>query len=432
MKLIKTRSGRRRDAASMIFLAMGTIAVVAIGLAAYLSLVQGRAVMASRSQSWNLCVPAGEAGLEEAMAHLNQTRGVGLSSNGWTLIAASGVYSKQHTLAQGYYVATISTSSPPVVESIGYMKAPGGTNHYVSRRFRLTTIAASGTRGIIAKNKVTVQNSAYADSYDSTNPLYSTNGAYIATKAKQNGFVGSMSTSTSDMLVKDSAMVVGFVGTVTSNVLSMSSPARVGDLAFVSSSANDGKVQSGHHVTGLNVPFPTETAPSGAFFGIPGAGTVGGTNYNVVFDNASYSTSTFTLDSAKAVVIGNCVLYVTDTFYAKGTAVLYITPGSKLDLYVGSQFYAQDSAQVNAGGKPTQFTYHGLSGNAQGYFQGNSRVAGTFSAPNTKVYLQDTAEFSGAGLCEELVFQGSSKFHYDESLNGGGAMAYQIASWSEL
>ena len=213
----------------------------------------------------------------------------------------------------------------------------------------------------------------------------------------------------------------------------MSSPARVGDLAWVGNSANDGKVQSGHHILGLNLPVPTESVPVVAFFAYAALpGTVGGTNYDVVLNNINCNASTITLDNQKVIVMGNCILHVTDTFYAKGTTLLYITPGSKLDLYVGSQFYAQDSAQLNTGGRPSQFTYHGLSGNSQGYIQASSRVVGTFSAPNTKIYVQDTAQFSGAGLCNELVFQGDSKFHYDESLNSGGAMAYQIASWTEL
>jgi hypothetical protein len=409
------------------------IGSVGLALAGYLSLLQRRAEMAARSRAWNSSVALGEAGLEEAMAHLNHTRGVGLSSNGWTLVSASGVFSKQVALANGsYYVATISTSSPPVVDATGFVRAPLRTN-YISRRFRLTTKAGGGLRGIVARFKVTVQNNAYADSYDSSNPLYSTNGTYVASKAKQTGFIGSLSTAANDMLVKDSGKVVGSVGSVTANVLSMSSPARVGDLAWVGNSANDGKVQPGHHETGLNVPVPSESVPAVTFFtGYPPSGSVGGTNYNRMMNNANYTISDFTLDGQKMVVVGNCVLHVSGTFYAKGTASIYITPGSKLDLYVGSQFYAQDSARINTGGQPSQFTYHGLAGNYQGYIQAGSKVTGTFTAPNAKIYIQDTAELSGAGFCNELVFQADSKFHYDESLNSGGPMAFQITSWSEL
>ena len=147
------RASRPASQGNVLFATLVIIGVVGIALASYLSLIQNRAEMAARSQSWNMCVPLGEAGLEEAMAHLNQTRGVGLYSNGWTLVAASGVYSKQVSLSAGhYYVATISTGSPPVVESAGFARAPTRTN-YISRRFRLITENGNGVRGIVARAK---------------------------------------------------------------------------------------------------------------------------------------------------------------------------------------------------------------------------------------------------------------------------------------
>src|SRR2546425_2990563 len=75
MKLKTTHSTRAANRGKILFATLVLIGVVGLALASYLSLMQNRAQLASRSQSWNQAMPIAEAGVEEAMAHLNQNQG---------------------------------------------------------------------------------------------------------------------------------------------------------------------------------------------------------------------------------------------------------------------------------------------------------------------------------------------------------------------
>ena len=94
-------------------------------LVAYLSMVSQQTKVTARSQTWNSCFAVSEAGVEEALAHLNKN-GIGkpnLELGEWKKIRA-GVYSVTRDFDDGYYSVSIQTGSRPVITSIGYLKAP--------------------------------------------------------------------------------------------------------------------------------------------------------------------------------------------------------------------------------------------------------------------------------------------------------------------
>src|SRR5262245_32475028 len=74
--------------------------LVGIMLVAYLALVSQQQIFTQRSQVWNHCIPMCEAGIEEAMAHLNHS---GTSNdfaiNGWKF--ENGAYRKERDLNRG-------------------------------------------------------------------------------------------------------------------------------------------------------------------------------------------------------------------------------------------------------------------------------------------------------------------------------------------
>src|SRR5262245_13248024 len=99
-------------------------------LAVYLNLVQSQNGSNVRSQSWNSAMPIVEAGIEEALAHLN-SRGLDystLSVDGWS--ASGSDFTVTRTLDGAQYSVTIkgyvvgSHTNSPVIESKGYVVMP--------------------------------------------------------------------------------------------------------------------------------------------------------------------------------------------------------------------------------------------------------------------------------------------------------------------
>src|SRR6185369_13610961 len=93
--------------------------VLGTALASYLKLVeyQNRSVM--RSQNWNAAIPACEAGIEEALAHLNYIGDFDRATNGWQL--QDGLYKISRTLTGSRYETSIDGEKQPAITSKGYI-----------------------------------------------------------------------------------------------------------------------------------------------------------------------------------------------------------------------------------------------------------------------------------------------------------------------
>jgi len=184
--------------------------LLAISIAGYLSLTEHQYRMSMRSQEWNVSMAVVEAGVEEALEHIN-TNPTNLATCGWT--ASGNCYSLSRTLGPGAaYEVTIDNSDPYQPEILSRATAVEST---VAQSFfpafatiGLTTTASNApTRAVrvktersalykasvVAKRSIDLKgNGVLSDSYDSSNPWKSTNGRYDPTKyAGDNGDVAS-------------------------------------------------------------------------------------------------------------------------------------------------------------------------------------------------------------------------------------------------
>src|SRR6266496_523365 len=75
---------RRSQRGSILMLTVCLSFIIGIVLLSSLSLVKSQNQAVARSQAWNICMPIIEAGIEEAMAHLNNQRETTYTVNGWT------------------------------------------------------------------------------------------------------------------------------------------------------------------------------------------------------------------------------------------------------------------------------------------------------------------------------------------------------------
>ena len=102
--------------------------LVGFTLAAYLTLLRSQNTSTMRSQAWNSTVPVVEAGVEDALTHLNNHGTTNLNCDGWT--QSGTIYYKQWAVGGNMYFVTISnfiagaTNNFPVVESRGYVDLP--------------------------------------------------------------------------------------------------------------------------------------------------------------------------------------------------------------------------------------------------------------------------------------------------------------------
>src|SRR2546426_3551299 len=170
--------------------------LVGIMLTAYLAMVSQQQVFTQRSQMWNHCIPMCEAGVEEAMAHINHAHTTtNFAVNGWTFDGA--MYRREREVNQGIAHVTIDTSMPPVITVIGELRTPLRKT-YVTRGVRVRTrVNQQFPNALLARGSITINGSARLDSFNSALPGVESdaNGQYDPKKFTDHASVATVSQS---------------------------------------------------------------------------------------------------------------------------------------------------------------------------------------------------------------------------------------------
>jgi len=259
---------RNKEHGSVMVLGLVTGAILMVGLASYISLIQAQNLSVMRSQTWNSAIPAAEAGIEDALAHLNTIGDKYRATNGYALEGNLFVASRE---LNGFrYSVGIDSSNQPAIYATGYVHAPKGGAE-VSRVIRVqTTRANSGMRGLVAINGITMNGNTAADSFDSENPLYSNHGVYDPTKHKDGSFVGSVTGNVDT----GGGKVYGYMATGPNG----QGTGNAGDFAWFASHSG---TQPGHYQKDMNVYYPPVDVPFNGGASFPQTSvTVVTTNYN--------------------------------------------------------------------------------------------------------------------------------------------------------
>ena len=468
---MRTRIDPRRSRAGNTYIVVLWITALAgIVLASYLSLVGTENSFTMRSQAWNRCIAVGEAGLEEALAHLNYngvTNG-NLGRDGW--YGSSGIYSKRGYLDDGFYDVSINSTDPmrPVVTSSGYaptvqnfarltgagpflgvVNVTGGSTSprpgYIGRTVRVETTAdGGGGKGMVALGYIDMNgNNVRVDSYDSQDPLHSTNGFYHSTKAKDGGDIGTVSGLTNGANISvGNANIYGKVSTGPKGSVSVGANGSVGDFAW--QAAGNTGIQPGWFRDDMNVTFPPVQVPFTGGYNAPASGTVGGTNYNYVLGTGNYlSSGSLKFTKGDILVTGKAVWWVQAGIDFAGKGSIVIAPGASLKLYAGNTTGSGVSCSiagnglVNGTGFSTNCTIYGLPSCTDLKYTGNASYVGTIYAPNADLTLggggNNTYDFCGMSVTKNVTFNGHFNFHYDEALGRLNPLrGYIISAWNEL
>ena len=419
---MKFLSAKRQRGNTLVLTLVMTVTIGAV-LASYLGLIGSRYKVTMRSQNWNAAVPVLEAGIEEALTHLQHDVN-NPTANGWTLGTISGqqVYSKQRNFADGSYFlvniynATGAASNNANIYSTGFVPAPLSSSSYISRTAKVTGTnqplinIAFGAVSTIQMNG----NGLASDSFDSSNPALSTNSQFDPNKTTTNGNVASV------------------YGPVNLGNHDIAGNMYLGPTA--TTTASSGQV-SGQIVSDFNVSFPDVVLPTTTW--LPATTTtVGGTS---VFDfNASgdyYITGSNDIRVEPGVTAR--VRVDTTTFSPANIHILSTngTSGTLIVYQVSGIANMSGNTTVDSG-RPRNFWYYGLPGVTSITYGGNSSFVGVMYAPEADLTLNGGGNNNGligASITRTITMNGHYNFHFDQDLlSSGPSRGYVVTSWKEL
>jgi hypothetical protein len=451
--------------------------LVGLILATYLTLVGSQNQMTMRSQAWNRSMAVIEAGIEEALAHLNKNATFDPSSgtlfwnlwaDGWSLTSSG--WRKTGYLEEDYYVVTISfftfPGTAPTISSEGYVRQSGtfsrvGTagpmlaqvnettaRTYVKRSVLCTTTnRPMFTKALVAKHTIDLNgNNVRTDSFNSQIPgQHDGNGRYAVAIARDHGDIATnqgITNSGQATITVGNANVFGRASTGPNlanpgvGAVTTGPNGKVGDFAWHSSTSKG--IKPGWSTDDMNMEFPDVVPPFSA--GLAAGSSVTWTNgkvYGTVFDGGN--DYVVTSMSGKVLVRGSGVARVrcNGNFTMSGQDELRIAPGARLILFMNGASAKLTGNGIENAGVCTNFYLLGTPLNTSITLGGNDEFTGVIYAPNAAMTGNgggnDTMDFSGSATIKNFTFNGHYNFHYDEALPKISMYrGWVITSWNEL
>ncbi len=448
MKIQHKKSNKHKGSVLIVTLLIGAIMGILMG--SYLVMVQTQHFSVTRARAWNNAIVVAEAGVEDAMAHINCTNTIGgkwSPQSGWQYTLGSGTYWKTNAYL-GYYVQfqvpPAVTNLYPVITAISYVPGPIGTPK-ISRTIRVktapieTAIFAAGA--MVVSDFVNFKGfNITTDSFQSTNLTLFPGGLWNSTNALDRGDVSSTSIK-ANMVNVQNAKVHGSVHTAPGQTAIIGSGGSVGDNAWV----NGGKtgIEAGHAVTDATQSFPDATLPdTGAvawktLLPVVGGYTTNGVTYKYVV-NAVSPWKIDNLDGSVYVVGTGAKLYVITSVNLPSDAQITIPANKSLSMYVGApSFTLGGNGVINGSGVSSAFQYYGLPSNTALTFSANANFVGQIYAPEAAFRLggggSNPYHFSGLCSTRSVTMNGHYNFHYDEtSIYQLKLFGYLAISWDEL
>jgi len=407
---MKIRYQNREHGAVLVY-ALLLAVIIGVTLASYLVLagVQHRSV--ARSQSWNGALDLAEAGIEEALQHMNTTPD-DLSVNGWGASAAGTHGPVSRTMANGRYSVLISTNPIMTIYATGQVAAPiSGT--FISRVVKVTTlrlplfnVALAAVEDIDMNGK-----GAATDSWNSHDPNLSTNGQYDPSKTSTNGHAASEG-----------------------GIVDIGNHTIVGNLYLgpdASYEGNTGMI-TGTIYYDYNIQLPDAELPSTTWLPAPVAGNVH--TFTVSGD--------YVVSDSKAIVVEPGVIVrikVTTSNFSPSSVQIHggTTNSGTLTVYqISGSMAVAGNSSPNGSGRPENLWYYGLPGVTSISLSGTSTFIGVIYAPSATLALGGggaSYNLIGSSITRTVTLNGHYLFHYDESLaNLGPARGHVPTSWQEL
>jgi hypothetical protein len=419
----------RATAGSVMLTTLILACILGLTLVGYLYWVRTENLLVAQSQAWNGAFALAEAGIEEGMAQINATFGTNYMPSISTNFPnpAPGVYGpRTNTFGNdSYSVVVITTNTFPTIIATGYSSVPI-VGRPVKRVVQVTTTNEyTFSVAMAAQQNITFSgNGVLVDSFDSSDPLHSTNGLYDAATRKAGGDIASIA----GIISVGNANVNGKLYTGPTATDTLGSLGFVGDLNWTGPGIEPGWWGNDYNLDMRPVQLPDTssfvlaTADANNNYALPTGG------FYISGDLIMQGTNTM-------LVSGYTTLYVSGNVSMSGHATINIAPGAQLKLYVGGANASFN--QVNTTGNCSTFQYYGLPSNLSLNWSGNNAYVGSVYAPQAQFTCggggSTDNDYQGSCIVRALKLNGHFGFHYDENLKRNGPISrFTINTWQEL
>jgi hypothetical protein len=471
-----------RSQGSILVWTVMTIAILSLLAAEVARLVSLKYQSAMQTATWQESLLAAESGVDLAIVELrkslfpapnhawegwNNTPGNGVVSYGLTTVPNSGLAGTPMTIEvnvdapssfidpknswQYYRIRTVGTMPvtglPRVADNKqdnrlrklslrferftnGILTAHSVSSPQVSRRIEaIVRPISSFDQAIMSVGTIDLTNqNIVVDSYDSTNPMKSTNGLYDAAKRQENGDIA----TDGNLIDAGNAHIYGDVAT------------------------NSGTVVGAANVTGVERDdFYQEPIPVGApSWSSYNSSTTTVTNTATLTASATngssasrYQLSSIDLNGGQTLTLaGNpngsqtyIEIYVTGDISFTGTSQLIIQPGVTAKIYFKGNVDVGGNGLLNSNNQPSDLQLYGIQptdGSAKHVsLGGNGQIIASVYAPNHDITINGggtNGHVFGSVVGNSVTMTGVTNLHYDETLSTMGQInSYKIVSWFE-
>lgn len=374
------QSKREGFAMAIVLLMVVILLVMGVGL---LSLGFHGQMLAIRTSAEIASRTAADAGLTKALFEMNEK----LKVSAWD--SNTLPYAVDEPLANCdatfSYTVTGDANSGFAIESIG---SSGLAERRINSTLRLQGLFENA---ILAQNSIVLENNTSIDAYDSND------GVYGGDNALQQTSIATCSESP---------------GTILNNA------ALYGDVT-----------------SGYEVELPQVLPPTGAQFDVSKGAITTSTTLGQE-DSGRYDY--ITLEPSETLsIIGDVTLYVTgDILIGQSHLEIQTLPDSSLTLYVGGNFTARNTTLINTITKePKRCLIYGVGSNQTFMLEQSTVLYGIIYAPDSNVYLDNSAELYGAIIANNVELSNSSNLHYDGALGevsfGDMGVWFVVQHWQE-
>jgi hypothetical protein len=436
---------RKNEGATLLLVCLGAAVLIGFPLTYYLTAVQSEGATVARSQGWTSSMVVTEAGIEEGMAFVNKyansatplanwATSASATSDGWTKNGNSFSLTRSNIFTTGtsYTVLITNVSSTNVnIKSTGIVPGPtiwSGQN--ISRAALMNTMSYGiGAGGFVAGGNVTLSGSATLDSFNSADPLFSTNGQYTAAKREAHA---NLLVTSGNLTMSGSSTVYGVVSTSPTNTITTAGN-RIGDTNWASG------IEPGWTNNTANLLIPNApVAPSVTWTALPPVTVFGSTNQYILngLGSTNYYTipNSFNLSGSGQFIItnGNVFLNATGTFSMSGSSQMVVKTNSTVTAWLNGTTAISGGGVVNVGGNATNVTFYGTTNCTSIAYSGSSALIGVLNAPKANIAWSGSASFIGAFVVNQFNDSGGASLHFDEALLSSLNNAFVAFAWQEV
>lgn len=454
---MKLNLKKKPVAASVLLVTLATCFILGLLMGSYLLMIKNQQFSVARGQAWNHAILVAEAGVEEAMAQLNDTNLLklglltyqGFNANKWlppdvrhpgywkTNLMTDGVRTN------GYYQVTIITNdlANPLILSTGYVFGPL-SSPIVKRTVQVRAqpiTKSTPSAGMMVTDTVDLKGfGVTTDSFQSTNLTLFPGGIYNAANALDHGDVASISAQT-NALNLGNGKVKGTVHTGPNGKAQTGSQGSVGDKAYVNGGSTG--IETGHELHDATQTYPDATLPDTGNLvwqtAVAGSNFINGVSYKYVLSDAR-PWKIANLDGSVYVTKPGVKIWVQNAFNLPNNGQIMIPAGNSLSMYVSAPSATiGGNGVINATGVSSSFQYYGLPSNTALNISANAAFVGLIYAPQAVFTLggggNNTYDYIGACITKATKMNGHFNFHFDEATSTYLQLfGYSAKSWDEL